>query len=202
LIAVGLWATVALAPPQQAIDADVADDQDDELTRRLIREATGGDDEDVMDRTMRLMQEAQTRLAVRFDPGSETQSVQSAIVQQLDAAIAQAAANRSSRHASQSQPEELDKRVRPKPAKDRPADANPDEATPSTETTTADPASEGVDASRPGSHVPLRETRRGWGHLPRRDREELLQGIESDYLDKYRTMIEQYYRALAEPEGG
>ena len=47
---------------------------------------------------------------------------------------------------------------------------------------------------------PFRESRRGWGHLPARDRDELLQGVEEAFIEQYRPQIEQYYRALTETE--
>ena len=46
----------------------------------------------------------------------------------------------------------------------------------------------------------LRELRRGWGRLPARDRDEVVQGFDQDFLTKYRQWIERYYRALASPE--
>ena len=46
----------------------------------------------------------------------------------------------------------------------------------------------------------LKEFRRGWGNLPQRDRDEVLQGIDEDSLEKYRRQIESYFRALAEDQ--
>jgi hypothetical protein len=46
----------------------------------------------------------------------------------------------------------------------------------------------------------LRELRQGWGHLPMREREEIIQGIGERYLERYRAWIERYYRALQEAE--
>ncbi|MCP4247470.1 MAG: hypothetical protein GY778_10520, partial [bacterium] len=46
----------------------------------------------------------------------------------------------------------------------------------------------------------FREFRRGWGNLPARDRDEVLQGIDEDVLEKYRHLIERYFRTLAEDE--
>jgi hypothetical protein len=40
--------------------------------------------------------------------------------------------------------------------------------------------------------------RRSWGHLPQRDREEVIQGIGEACLERYRVWIERYYRALQE----
>lgn len=197
---VGAWSTTALAQQERPDDAAVQREQDDELTGRLIREATGGAQEGVMERTMRLMDEAHTRLAVRFDPGVETQILQQQVVDQLDSAIAQAAANRSQRRSSRQVQVAADKRMLPKPKRAN-ADAKKSaDDTSSTQTTTSDGASESTGLTRFGLQLPLRETRRGWGHLPRRDREELIQGIDSEFLDKYRTLIERYYRALAKAE--
>ncbi|MCH7701014.1 MAG: hypothetical protein IID37_04935 [Planctomycetes bacterium] len=197
---VGAWSTTALAQQERPEDAAVQREQDDELTRRLIREATGGAQEGVMERTMRLMDEAHTRLAVRFDPGVETQILQQQVLDQLDSAIAQAAANRSQRRSSRQVQVAADKRMLPKPKRAK-ADAKKSaDDTSSTQTTTSDGASESTGLTRSGLQLPLRETRRGWGHLPRRDREELIQGIDSEFLDKYRTLIERYYRALAKAE--
>lgn len=200
LALVGLWTTISLAPQERAEDAAVQRERDDELTRRLIREATGGAEEGVMERTMRLMDKAHTRLAVRFDPGVETQALQQQVLDQLDSAIAQAAANRSQRRSSRQAQAAADKRMLPKPKRGK-ADAKESaDETSATQTTTSDGPSESAGLARSGLQIPLRETRRGWGHLPSRDREELIQGIDSEFLDKYRTLIERYYRALAEAE--
>lgn len=197
---VGAWATIGLAQQERAEDAAVQREQDDELTRRLIREATGGAEEGVMERTMRLMDEAHTRLAVRFDPGVETQALQQQVLDQLDSAIAQAAAGRSQRRSSRQEQVATDKRMLPKPKRGRADTKEAADDSSSTETTTSDGPSESAGLIRSGLQIPLRETRRGWGHLPSRDREELIQGIDSEFLDKYRTLIERYYRALAEAE--
>ena len=45
----------------------------------------------------------------------------------------------------------------------------------------------------------LREARRQWGHLPPRDRDEILQAADEDIHDKYREQIERYYELLADP---
>ncbi len=195
-----MGATVGLSQQERVDNAAVQREEDDELTRRLIREATGGAEEGVMERAMRLMDEAHTRLAVRFDPGVETQVLQQQVLDQLDSAIAQAAANRSQRRSSRQEQVAADKRMLPKPKRSK-ADAKESaDETSSTQTTTSDGPSESAGLTRSGLRIPLRETRRGWGHLPSRDREELIQGIDSEFLDKYRTLIERYYRALAEAE--
>ena len=37
-----------------------------------------------------------------------------------------------------------------------------------------------------------------WGHLPPRDREQMLQNTPDKFLPKYELLIEQYYKRLAE----
>ena len=57
------------------------------LGERLIRQAHGDADEDVMDTILRLMSSAAQRLEIELDAGEETQAVQRQIMDQLDAAI-------------------------------------------------------------------------------------------------------------------
>lgn len=42
------------------------------------------------------------------------------------------------------------------------------------------------------------ELSRGWGFLPQRDRDEIAQGFDEEYVSKYREQIVAYYRHLAE----
>ena len=200
LASVGAWPTIGLGQQRGSDDDAIPREQDDDLTRRLIRDATGGAQEGVMEQTMRLMGEAHTRLAVRFDPGVETQLLQQQVLDQLDSAIAQAAAGRSQRRSLRQEQVAVDKRMLPKAKRGQAEAKESDGDASSTETTTSDGPSDSTGLTRSGLQIPLRETRRGWGHLPSRDREELIQGIDSEFLDKYRTLIEQYYRSLQSVE--
>ena len=57
----------------------------------------------------------------------------------------------------------------------------------------------GQAAGPKGSHPSDRaEVRRGWGFLPQRDREAIVQGSNEEFHAKYREYIERYYRAIAE----
>jgi hypothetical protein len=56
----------------------------------------------------------------------------------------------------------------------------------------------GVDQRRPGGD--LQDLRRAWGHLPMREREEIIQGVGERYLERYRDWIERYYRTLQETD--
>lgn len=188
----------AQPPPDRTERSGYASDDKDELTRRLMRDATGQGDGDVMERTMRLMDEAHTRLTVRFDPGAETQALQDEILTALDAAIAQASAARRRQSSSSKRPVDSDKRTLPKPQPRKPDSQTPSDETGELTTTTSDNPGEPGGLTRSGLSIPLGESRRGWGHLPRRDRDELIQGVEAEFLEEYRALIERYYRALAE----
>jgi hypothetical protein len=39
-----------------------------------------------------------------------------------------------------------------------------------------------------------------WGHLPERQRQQILQPLSEDFLPQYATEIEEYFRALADPD--
>jgi hypothetical protein len=39
-----------------------------------------------------------------------------------------------------------------------------------------------------------------WGHLPQRNREQMLQSFSTEFLPKYELEIEQYYRRLSEEQ--
>lgn len=55
-------------------------------------------------------------------------------------------------------------------------------------------------ADRAPADGDIHELRRTWGHLPMREREEIIQGIGESFLERYRDWIERYYRALQEAE--
>ena len=39
-----------------------------------------------------------------------------------------------------------------------------------------------------------------WGHLPEREREQMMQSFSDEFLPKYELEIEQYYQRLSEEE--
>ena len=183
------------APPDPPSDANRQRDRD--LSKRLIRKATTDTDGDVMSQVMSLMTDAEKRLVRGLDAGPETQAVQQRILERLDDAIATALQQRLPGRAQRMVQGER----RKKP--DQPPDKHEDQKGPPAEDA-AEPG-ESTDAgtgTEPGTgrRGPFREFRRGWGHLPQRDRDELLQGIEEEFIEQYRPQIEQYYRALTEDE--
>jgi len=171
--------------------------ENDQLGQRLIREAAGGE-EDLMGTVVRLMDESAHHLEIDFDAGSETQTIQRRIVDRLNEAIKTAGRRRATR--SSGQRSRGDRRRMPK----RPVDPGPTGEA-SAAAASAQPNSGTVDAGgRAGTPSAaggaLKETRRAWGHLPERERDELIQGSEENFLEQYRAWIELYYMALQEAE--
>ncbi len=166
----------------------------DDLGEKLIRKTVQEGEEGVMARIMRHMAEAARMLDVRFDPGAETQSTQRRALNLLDEAIAQAAARRRPK-SSQGQSSHPDKRSAPDKADSQGKQGKGAQAASSGSTKTGSQAkgdATGVEALQGR----FEETRRSWGMLPQRDRDEVIQGIEERFLERYRKLIEDYYRAL------
>lgn len=168
---------------------------DKKLGERLIRDVLHEGDVDVMDKVIRLMATAAQKLEIDFDSGPQTQNLQKRAMSHLDEAIRIAAANRRPLRSRRPQ-QSSDKRKR---SKGKPGSTTKKQSGSSktgqggagetaSQSTTSDPTKGGE----------LRETRRAWGLLPSREREELIQGADEQFLERYREWIERYYRALQE----
>lgn len=198
LIAAVLYA--AWVPALVAAQAPTADSKKDEPTskvgKRLIRETAEGAGADVMDEIMHLMNDVGRLLEIKFDPGPDTQAMQQEIVDRLDDAIKTAAKQR--RRSRQQAAPSGDKRTRKEPSEGKPGQAKATKA--------KDAESSSDDQATASSAKPktdpvtgeLLETRRSWGNLPQRDRDEVIQGSDEACLQRYRELIERYYRALQE----
>lgn len=170
----------------------------DELGQKLMRKVIDDSPEDVMAAMIRLMGESARRLEVDFDAGEETQAVQRRVLEELDSAIKEAASRRR-RSAPQDQSSaSADKRRKPadtqaggrgKKEGEGNKGAGPAEGS-------SESATQLTEAAKSGGE--LKESRRAWGHLPPRERDEVIQGAEENSLERYRQWIERYYRALQE----
>lgn len=174
--------------------------QPDDLARKLIRKSVDETEQDPMDKMLADMQQISQKLHDEFDPGEQTQSLQRQVTTQLDEAIKAAAARR--RAKSQSDPKQVsDKRTMPagRKTQSKPADTQDGAAAMTKPEQSTAPAGDGK-SEKPDGRRELPGTRRAWGHLPQRDREEVLQGAEEQSLERYRQWIEQYFRALQESD--
>ncbi|MGD2111596.1 MAG: hypothetical protein PVI86_19640 [Phycisphaerae bacterium] len=208
--AIGWWRwALALIPmfvsftlPAAAQDRPEPSEKDassERLGERLIEKARGEGDEDVMGDIQRMMDASSRKLEIDFDPGEETQSLQAKIMERLDEVIKLAASRR--RAVRSSEPRgESDKRRRgdAKAENAGKPDASDRASNDPGSTTAQGGPTDGADAE--GKRGRLRELRGSWGHLPMRDREEVIQGIGETFLERYRDWIERYYRALQENE--
>ncbi|HEY3244356.1 MAG TPA: hypothetical protein VGM03_13500 [Phycisphaerae bacterium] len=180
----------AIAPQTQP----AGDDEQKELAKKLIR-GPSTQDRDVMAAVLNLMERVQDKLKKDFDPGPQTQTAQKEIIKQLDAAIASAQRQRSSNASSSSSDKRRTEPARPSP--DSKSVQPQSTAGASNKSTTTAPASAASNSKLAGE---LRETRRSWGHLPSRDRDELIQSEYDAILNGFRPLADRYFRALAESE--
>lgn len=175
--------------------------ENDRLSERLIRKVVSESDEDIMAGIIRLMNQVSRRLELDFDAGPETQDIQRRILFDLDVAIKKAAAQRRPRR-PRDRPPGADKRRMDRGKKDASSQSKDARAKEGVGDPTSAKTAEGgqADADKAAAGGDLIERRRSWGHLPMREREEIIQGISEDYLERYRAWIERYYRALQESE--
>jgi len=195
LVLLAAFPTVLFAQDtQKKKDAPVAKS---DLARRLLRKAQSDSEEGLMEAVIRLMDEASRKMGVEFDPGPQTVAVQEEIAAKLDEAIERAAKQRRPRRRT-SPTSNSDKRRMPTAAKSgagkKQGSASGQAGGDPTKSEKGEGAAEGSEKAT-GTLV---ELRRGWGHLPTRERDELIQGIEEKYLDRYKEWIERYYRTLQE----
>ncbi len=183
-----------------ALAESQADDktEEDDLSERLIRQAVGEDEGGIMAEIMRLMDRARMRLQRDFDPGPETRAVQDQIIKKLDEAI-ESARRRQGKSGGQSRQKGDKRKAPPKPKPDQPGQRTADQGQAGSKAADQADGSKGS-PTRAAATGRFREFRRGWGNLPARDRDEVLQGIDEDVLEKYRQLIERYFRTLAEDE--
>lgn len=196
IMALVLCASLVWAQSPETQPARPDDRGAEDLAKRLIEGESSSSGSDVMDELLGLMNDAQDRLHREFDPGDPTQDVQRRIIERLDDAIELALRNRTK---SSTPPQDAgDMREMPPSEKDKESVPSPTASGDQSQQPAAQDPAAGEDLKRRLGD--LRELRRGWGNLPQRDREEIMQGLEEQSLDRYRELIERYYRALAETD--
>jgi len=196
------FASAALAqseprPTEPGGNATKPVNEQNDLGQKLIRRTIDQGEEDPMAAITRLMDESTRKLQIDFDPGDITQSVQRQIVERLDKAIETSAAQRRSRR--QGQPQQgSDKRRMARRESDSPrpkrGDTTPSQGGGDDETSAAPLTGEG----REPVHGEIKDTRRAWGNLPQRERDELIQGFDEAFIERYREWIRRYYQTLQE----
>ncbi|MHC5111700.1 MAG: hypothetical protein ACYTHJ_17685 [Planctomycetota bacterium] len=175
---------------------DKRDDDDDKLGRKLVQKVIEGRDEDIMDRLFSLMSKAALRLDLEFDAGERTQQIQKEILKELDEAI-EAAAAQTRKSKSKARPSG-DKRKMTKPSAGQAKSGSGDNGKGDGSSPQLQPGKT-MDAATADQEKDF-DVRRGWGLLPPRERDEVIQGYREEFLEAYRIWIEKYYRALQETQ--
>ena len=192
------WAILAVLMAILPARADTpSPSKPDDLGERLIHKATTGQQEREMDAILRIMDDTAARLSVDFDPGESTQALQADIAAKLDQLIAEAAKRQ---HAASTvkRAQQGDKRQAPSDRKN-----NKDKRSkPQEPVADSEPRKGSVQARQPtgtpADGPNIGDARRAWGHLPKRDRDELTQGLQEESLQRYQAWVEAYFRALQE----
>lgn len=196
MISLGTPGPGAVTPqdPVPAIDERRPDDLAAKLIRKTVDETTA---DDPMKQMLQDMTDIARKLQVDFDPGEQTQAQQRQVSASLDKAIKEAAARRR----AQSKPDpkqQSDKRTMPSPKKTAPQAAAKKQPGDAQAKPTSESAASGSAESKESQKSDVPTVRRGWGNLPQRDREEVIQGAEEESLERFRLWIDQYFRALQE----
>ena len=144
----------------------------------------------------RQMRDVQARLAQQA-ADTETTAMQEQIVAQLDALLQHARSQQmASAESARQAPPSPDRRPGPQPDDQAAAEGDPQQA-PAREATDDPGTAESVD-ERPDPQRTLHAMERLWNQLPERQREQLLQLAPEQFLPKYETQIEQYFRRLSQ----
>ena len=157
------------------------------------------------------MQRASILIGQDLNPGPSTQRLQQDIIRRIDSLIDQAQQQQSSQQqssqsssqqsSSQNQGQEQEQGQEQQQAGQRePGSENQSNPQPGPEGDGSEPGSmDSMDARLGGA---LDETDREWGTLPARIRELLQQGRKDTYSNVYEKLTGEYYRRIAEQEGG
>jgi hypothetical protein len=166
-----------------------------DLLRSLEKQsAPSQPEENPLERVDQRMRDVQGRLA-KSDPGVETQDLQKSIVDDLQALIEQIQKGGGCPSCGAAQCTKHGKQKRQTSSQQPGQQSKP---SPGSE------PKEGQVTARPGAvsdehkAADTRIVRNVWGHLPEKLREEMQQASQDSGLPKYRSLIELYFRAIAE----
>jgi hypothetical protein len=164
---------------------------DDDLLKALEKKSAPneGDDENPLLRVGQRMRDVQGRLA-KADPGDETQTIQKGIVEDIDTLIEQL-----KKAGGQSSKQSQQKRNTSNPSAKQQQQGQPNQASEPNENDVSFKPGQTSDERMKANE---RLVRAIWGHLPEKLREEMQQAFKEADLPKYRPLIDQYFKAIAE----
>lgn len=208
------------APPANGNDAPKPA-QTPEAPRSIVpidpsvqRKLAGQDAGDLFQQALRDMSEASERMGKKSDVFTDTQRLQAEAIQKLDRVIASSSQQQQSSSSSsssssqdqqsgsqQSQGSDKNQQQGDRKQGDKQGDQQGDNASKQGENSGGSNPSDraGKPPRPPGNpNDPLEQTRKEWGGLPSRTRDELIQAQNEPFSPVYRELTEQYYRRLAE----
>jgi hypothetical protein len=164
---------------------------DDDLLKALEKKSAPAevDDENPLLRVGQRMRDVQGRLA-KADPGDETQTLQKGIVDDIDTLIEQL-----KKAGGQSSKQQQQKRNTSNPSANQKQQGQPNQASEPNENDVSFKPGQVSDERMKANE---RLVRAIWGHLPEKLREEMQQAFKEADLPKYRPLIDQYFKAIAE----
>ncbi len=183
--------------PEEAKKEDV---ENQELEKGLLSDDLSSDAvENKVKLTEDRMARSRQRLALNDDPGKITQEIQKRIVTDLDKMIELAQQQQSQSKPRPGSGKPGDQIGPPKPAPgQQPAQANASKShqeqgnSPAQQSTNAQGSDPNLDLSKD-----IKEKMAEWGGITARDRQAVQEGAGEKVLDKYRTLVKDYYQSLS-----
>ncbi|MBG84669.1 MAG: hypothetical protein CMJ40_09005 [Phycisphaerae bacterium] len=151
------------------------------------------------------MERVSILIGTDLNTGPPTQRLQQDILRRIDSLIDQAQEQQSNQRSSQSSSQrssDQQKSDEEQSQMDQQQTQSQQAITQQSNPQSADSESGSMDAMNPRLGGALYETGREWGSLPERVRELLQQGRKDAYSSVYEKLTGEYYRRIAEQEGG
>lgn len=198
-IAFGETEPPATQETPHATDAESTTQPSPKVDPELVRRLLGGESSalDNVEETLARMEQAEKLLMEELDCGERTQQIQQQALAGIDKLIEEARKNRVSARGGSQYRRKRESRPTPRPSsrEDSAGRAGAKAATAQQAGQAPADGGSGAESTRAGEKADLS---RGWGYLPQRDREEIVQGFDEEFIAKYRQQILRYYRQLAE----
>ncbi|HEY1684160.1 MAG TPA: DUF4175 family protein [Tepidisphaeraceae bacterium] len=172
---------------------------DNDLANQLLTEQpadhSDNDDQSIPMLGNRMARTSQ-RLGINHDPGQTTQAIEQNILKGLDQLIAQARNQQaqSSPQNQQQQEQQQNPQIAQNPQQSQQSSQSPAHAnSPARSSNVNGSAQTQTDLSQD-----IRQNMRQWGGLSDRQRQAILEGANDTVIEKYKTLVDDYYRDLAE----
>lgn len=186
--------------PRPAKPAEPPDRVDKPLDEQLLEDLEDphaeDDAQDPLQRVGQKMRKAQGLIA-RRQSGGETQKLQHEIVAEIDKLLKEAARKQSSSKSPSSSKQQASKREQASQPS-QPASAGGQGQASNNPARDSDARMQDRRAERPDPQTTRDLMQELWGHLPERERQQVLQTPMETFVPKYELMIKEYFKRLAE----